>query len=138
MFKNKSNKLIFILSFFAAGFSGLAFLITKTDRENEKKPSFYHADIHASVNESLEEGYLFKIGNKMYKPDTYQYVIEAKGNDERIIFLSEENSVYEDTIAFHWRQTAPPYTVIKKAKADTLYLIKKGRKIAFPKYSDKN
>lgn len=138
MFKNKSGKLIFIISFCVLGSSIMAFLIKKTNNEDEKMPSFYDAEIHSSVNESLEIGYLFKIGNKTYKPGTYHYAIDANQNDERIIFLTGEKSYYEDTIVFNWRQTEPPYQIIKKTKADTLYIIKKGRKIAFPKYSDKN
>lgn len=137
MFKNNLNKSILIVSFFILGFLIIAFLSKKTDKENEKKPSFYDTEINSFVNENLEVGYLFKIGNKTNKPGTYQYEIEAKQNDERIIFLTGENSYNEDSIVFNWRQTEPPYQIIKKAKADTLYIIKNGRKIAFPKYSDK-
>lgn len=137
MFKKDFNKAIAIGSFFIFGFLILPQLNRATDIENEKMPSFFDSEINANIDENLEIGYLFNIRNKTYKPGTYHYAIKAKENDERISFLTEECSYYDDEIVFNWRQTLPPYKVIKNAKADTLYLIKKGRKIAFPKYSDK-
>ncbi|PKF75379.1 hypothetical protein [Chryseobacterium sp. PMSZPI] len=135
MFKNNLSKILFIIGFFALGFLMLPQFNKATDKENEKKPSFYDTEINTVINEGLETGYLFDVNHKTYKPGAYHYVIETNANDERVRFLREENTSYSNhEIMFSWRQTAPPYRVIKKAKADTLYIIKKGRKIAFPKY----
>jgi hypothetical protein len=139
MIKNNLKKVFFVICFIALGFLILSQFDKTREMEDEKMPSFYDAKINAEVNENLESGYLFDVSNKTYKPGTYHYVIQAKQNDNRIEFLSdEEHSNFEDSITFSWRQTRPPYTVIKKAKADTLYIIKEGRKIAFPKYLIKN
>jgi|GEM_PF-4358410 len=138
MFKNNLSKICVVIGFFAFGFLVLPFFNKGREEEDEKKPSFYDAEINANVTENLKIGYLFNINNKTYKPGTYHYVIQAKQNDERIEFLSnEKHSNFENVITFSWRQTEPPYKVIKKAKADTLYIIKGGRTIAFPKYLDK-
>lgn len=138
MFKKSSDKILLLIGFFAFGFFILPLFNKPIEKANEKSPSFYDADINADIEESLETGYLFKISNKTYKPGTYHYVIRAKQNDERIEFLEEEQTDYDEPIVFHWRHTKPPYRLIKKAKADTLYIIKNGRTIAFQKYFDKD
>lgn len=132
-----TNKIKVITAFYIAGFLLVYQLQKLNEKDDEKKPNFYEAEINANINENLESGYLFNVSNKTYKSGTYHYAIEAKQNDQRIEFLSDEkHSNYENTIVFHWRQTVPPYRIIKKSKADTLYIIKKGRRIAFPKYLD--
>lgn len=138
MIKNNFSKVLFLIGFLASGFIILPLLDKSRQKEDDKKPSFYDAEINANVNESLEIGYLFEVNNKTYKPGLYHYVIQAKRNDERIEFLEDEPSNFENMIVFNWRQTKPPYKVIKKAKADTLYIIKRGRKIALPKYLDED
>ncbi|MFZ4930687.1 hypothetical protein [Chryseobacterium sp. Mn2064] len=135
MFKSTTHKISIIGVFLVAGFFIAYQIQNKEDQEAEKKTSFYLTDIHENVDDDLKAGYLFSINNITYKPGTYHYELHTKANDERVIFLSGNNLFNSNNaIDFSWRQTIPPYRIIKKPKADTLYIIKNGRTIAFPKY----
>lgn len=135
MFKSTTNKISVIAAFFLAGFFVAYQLQNHEDQEAEKKPSFYLADIDETVDDDLKTGYLFSINNTTYKPGTYHYELHTQANDERVSFLSGDHFFDSDnTIDFSWRQTIPPYRIIKKPEADTLYIIKEGKTIAFPKY----
>ncbi|MGH1518863.1 hypothetical protein [Chryseobacterium sp. JK1] len=133
--KSTANKISIIAAFLLAGFFIAYQLQHQEDQEAEKKPSFYLSDIDENIDNDLKTGYLFSINTITYKPGTYHYELHTNANDERILFLSGNNLFdSNNTIDFSWRQTIPPYRIIKKPKADTLYIIKEGRTIAFPKY----
>jgi hypothetical protein len=135
MLKSTRHTISTVAAFLLAGFFVAYQFQHHEEQETEKKPSFYLTNIDEMVDKDVTSGYLFDIKNTTYKPGAYHYELHTQANDERVTFLSGNNGFdNENAIDFSWRQTIPPYRVIKKSMADTLYIIKEGRMIAFPKY----
>lgn len=95
---------------------------------------FYNISINKIVKEDISIGYNFVIDSVKYVPGEFTYCIETFTNDERLKTLNHNLfSNNKKEIVFSWRDTEPPFQLIKEEKADTLYIVKNGFKFSFPK-----
>lgn len=99
-----------------------------------KQEIFYNVPINTPVKENIDVGYRFIIDSVEYVHGEYNYDIETFANDKRLKTLNHNLfSINKKEIVFSWRETEPPFQIIKKERADTLYIIKNGKKFSFPK-----